>query len=290
MTLGTVTKLDIPAAGGPSRLFDVREPEAILEWALSAFGTHKLAFLTSFQVDGMAIIDMAWRLDRNIRVATIDTGRLPAETYEMIDRVRDRYGIDVEVTFPDPADVEPLIRQHGINLFYESEALRVSCCEVRKSRPLARLLEEFDAWVTGLRRDQASSRAEVAVVEADLEHGGRSKSILWRTGPRIRSGIMSERTTCPHTHSTLKATQVSAARRVRDRSRSERIRAPGVGGGSSRISRNVAFTIPRTPMVTWWQVGCASRPMTDAPDAAASAQRDTHPQRHGALQLSRACA
>ena len=73
--------------------------QAILEWALSAFGTQKLAFLTSFQVDGMALIDMAWRVDRNIRVATIDTGRLPAETYEMIDRVRDRYGIDVEVTF-----------------------------------------------------------------------------------------------------------------------------------------------------------------------------------------------
>jgi phosphoadenosine phosphosulfate reductase len=176
MTLGTVTKFDIPAGGdGPSRLFDVREPEAILEWALTAFGTEKLAFLTSFQVDGMAIIDMAWRLDRNIRLATIDTGRLPAETYEMIDRVRDRYGIDVEVTFPDPADVEPLIRRHGINLFYESEALRVSCCEVRKARPLARLLEGFDAWVTGIRRDQAPSRADAAVVEADLEHGGKVK-------------------------------------------------------------------------------------------------------------------
>src|SRR5689334_7319196 len=114
MTLGTVTKFDIPAGGdGPSRLFDVREPEEILDWALNAFGIHKLAFLTSFQVDGMAIIDMAWRLDRHIRVVTIYTGRLPAETYEMFDRVRDYYGIHVEVTFPDPADVEPLIRQHG---------------------------------------------------------------------------------------------------------------------------------------------------------------------------------
>ena len=175
MTLGTVTRSDLPTAHDPSRLFDVLEPEAILEWALSAFGSQRLAFLTSFQVDGMAIIDMAWRLDRSIRVATIDTGRLPAETYEMIDRVRDRYGIDVEVTVPDPADVEPLIRQHGVNLFYESEALRVSCCEVRKARPLARLLEGFDAWVTGIRRDQAPSRADVAVVEADLEHGGKVK-------------------------------------------------------------------------------------------------------------------
>jgi phosphoadenosine phosphosulfate reductase len=175
MTLGAVTKLDIPESGSVVPRWDVREPQAILEWALSAFGTPKLAFLTSFQVDGMALIDMAWRLDRNIRVATIDTGRLPAETYEIIDRVRDRYGIDVEVTFPDPADVEPLIRQHGVNLFYESEALRASCCDVRKARPLDRLLADFDAWVTGLRRDQSPSRAEIAVVEADLEHGGKVK-------------------------------------------------------------------------------------------------------------------
>jgi phosphoadenosine phosphosulfate reductase len=175
MTLGTVTKLDLPEAAGEFRRFDIQEPQAILEWALTAFGTRKLAFLTSFQVDGMAIIDMAWRLDKNIRVATIDTGRLPAETYEMIDRVRDRYGIEVEVTFPDPADVEPLVRQNGINLFYESQELRISCCEARKSRPLARLLRDFDAWVTGLRRDQSASRAEVSVVEADLEHGGKIK-------------------------------------------------------------------------------------------------------------------
>jgi thioredoxin-dependent adenylylsulfate APS reductase len=167
--------LDTPEVGDEVRSFDVHEPQAILEWALNAFGAHKLAFLTSFQVDGMAIIDMAWRLDKNIRVATIDTGRLPPETYEMIDRVRDRYDLEVEVTFPEPADLEPLVRRHGINLFYESKALRIACCEARKSRPLARLLRDFDAWVTGLRRDQSASRADVFIVEADLEHGGKVK-------------------------------------------------------------------------------------------------------------------
>lgn len=120
----------------------------------------------------MAIIDMAAQISRDIRVVTIDTGRLPAETHEMIDRVRDRYQIDVEVYFPRSEDLEPLVRQHGANLFYESEALRARCCEVRKTLPLNRILQDFDAWVSGLRRDQASTRAAVESVEVDHDHGG----------------------------------------------------------------------------------------------------------------------
>ncbi|MFN0070398.1 MAG: phosphoadenylyl-sulfate reductase [Chloroflexota bacterium] len=174
MISGAVTNLDTAGAGEAPDA-DIREPQVILAWALERFSARRIAFCTSFQVDGMAIIDMAWRMDRSLRVVTIDTGRLPAETYEMIDRVRERYGIEVEVTFPRAEDVEPLIQQHGANLFYESEALRGACCEVRKARPLARLLGDFDAWVTGLRRDQAASRTDVSIVEPDLEHGGKTK-------------------------------------------------------------------------------------------------------------------
>lgn len=175
MALDVAEQGALCAAGQNVPPAELREPGDVLAWALGRFGAGRIAFLTSFQVDGMAILDMAWRLDPSIRVATIDTGRLPPETYEMIDRVRDRYGVLVEVTFPDPMDVEPLVRLHGVNLFYASEGLRAACCEMRKVRPLARLLDSFDAWVTGLRRDQAGSRAEVAVVEPDLQHGGKTK-------------------------------------------------------------------------------------------------------------------
>ena len=288
MTLGTVTKLDIP------------EPAAVSTVRRTGTGSDSRVGLERVWYAQARVLDqLSSRRHGHYRYGLADGSKHPrgydrywpiaAETYEMIDRVRDRYGIDVEVTFP----TRPTSSRSFVNTVSIFSMNRKHCaspvvrCE--KSRPLARLLEEFDAWVTGLRRDQASSRAEVAVVEADLEHGGKVKvnPLAHWTEDQVWDYVRAN--DVPTHPSTLKATQVSAARRVRDRSRSERIRAPGAGGGNSRISRNVAFTIPRIPMVTWWQVGCASRPMTDAPHAAASAQRDTIAT-SGALQLSCACA
>ena len=105
-----------------------------------------------------------------MRVFTLDTGRLPEETHRMIEIVRERYGIRVETVSPDPADLEPMVRQHGPNLFYEGVELRQMCCEVRKVRPLERKLRELSAWAAGLRREQSPTRAGVRKVE---EIGGR---------------------------------------------------------------------------------------------------------------------
>ncbi len=151
------------------------EPQEVLHWALATFPRERLALCTSFQVDGMALLDMAWRLDPQVRVFTIDTGRLPAETYALMDQVRERYGIAVEVYFPDAADVEPLVRAEGPNLFYRSVPLRLACCDVRKVRPMQRVLRGLDVWITGLRRDQYQTRAGVEVVEIDTAHGGLVK-------------------------------------------------------------------------------------------------------------------
>jgi thioredoxin-dependent adenylylsulfate APS reductase len=149
-----------------------REPQDMLRWALGTFDRERLAVCTSFQVDGMAILDMAWRIDPRVRVFTIDTGRLPAETYAIIDEVRARYGIEVEVYLPDHDEVAAMVSAQGPNLFYRSVPLRLRCCEVRKVHPTRRVLRGLDAWITGLRRDQYATRASVEVVEMDTEHGG----------------------------------------------------------------------------------------------------------------------
>jgi adenylyl-sulfate kinase len=115
----------------------------------------------------MVLVDMAARLDRDIRVFTLDTGRLPEETYAMMETVRRRYGIVVETVSPDPREVEAMVSRHGPNLFYDGVPLRMLCCQVRKVRPLERQLAGLDAWITGLRRGQNDSRADVRKIEDD---------------------------------------------------------------------------------------------------------------------------
>jgi thioredoxin-dependent adenylylsulfate APS reductase len=121
----------------------------------------------------MVILDIASRIAPAVRVFTLDTGRLPDETYLMMETVRQRYGIPVEIIFPERDDVEQLVAFHGPNLFYSSVPARKRCCDVRKVRPLERKLETLKAWATGLRRDQADTRAAVPKVGQDL--AGRTK-------------------------------------------------------------------------------------------------------------------
>jgi thioredoxin-dependent adenylylsulfate APS reductase len=146
-------------------------PQELLRRVFIHFGSQ-VALCTSFQSTGMVILDMAWRLYPQVRVFTIDTGRLPQETYDLMERVRERYGVHVEVYFPEAAQVEQLVRQHGANLFYRNPDLRILCCQVRKVYPLQRVLSTLDAWITGLRREQNSTRTQVRKLEIDHEHGG----------------------------------------------------------------------------------------------------------------------
>jgi thioredoxin-dependent adenylylsulfate APS reductase len=147
--------------------------EATLRWAYDTF--ERVAIVASFQAESSVIIDLASRIRPDVRVLTLDTGRLPKETYDMIDRVRERYRIQVEVVYPDADEVRQMVVAHGSHLFYRSVEMRRACCDVRKSRPLDRALGGFDAWVTGLRRDQAATRANAQVVAPDPEHNGITK-------------------------------------------------------------------------------------------------------------------
>lgn len=163
--------LDEWEAGELAIEYDDQEPQDVIRWALERFGS-RLAISTSFQIDGMAILDMAWRIDPAVRVFTVDTGRLPAETYDLMETVRERYGIEIDVRFPDSAQVEAMVNQHGPNLFYKNVRNRLRCCEVRKVNPLLKMLDELDAWITGLRRDQWATRSNIRKVELDHDHGG----------------------------------------------------------------------------------------------------------------------
>jgi phosphoadenosine phosphosulfate reductase len=144
--------------------YEDKKAEDVIAWALSTF-QRRAAICTSFQAEGMVVLDLACRIDPGVRVFTIDTGRLPQETYELIDRVRDHYGIDVEVYYPDQKELAQMVTQHGINPFYRSVSLRLLCCEVRKVNPLNRVLQNLDAWITGLRRSQSQTRASVPKIE-----------------------------------------------------------------------------------------------------------------------------
>ena len=149
------------------------EPETVLRWAYETF--DRIAIVASFQAESSVIIDLAARIRPDLSVLTLDTGRLPQETHEMIDRIRDRYEIAVQVLQPDGEEVRRIVSEHGTNLFFHSADLRRLCCDVRKSRPLARALRGYDAWVTGLRRQQSSTRADTPIVRVDDEHGGIAK-------------------------------------------------------------------------------------------------------------------
>jgi phosphoadenosine phosphosulfate reductase len=146
--------------------------EEILGWGLKNF-TDQIALSCSFGApEGLVILDMMHRIDPASRVFVLDTGRLPQATYDLIDRVRDRYGKTVEVIFPDADRIEEMVRDDGLNLFYESVEKRQLCCRVRKVEPLNRFLAGLDAWVSGLRRDQGTTRTGTAKVELDRSHGG----------------------------------------------------------------------------------------------------------------------
>jgi phosphoadenosine phosphosulfate reductase len=169
--MSTYELLDELEAGELSVAFEGEEPETVLEWAIERF-SPRIGVSTAFQIDGVAIIDMAYRIDPEIRIFTVDTGRLPAETHELIAQLRDRYpGLSLDVLKPTEEHVHRMVERKGLDLFRESVENRLLCCNVRKVRPLTRHLATLDAWITGLRRDQWATRTNIRKIEIDHDHG-----------------------------------------------------------------------------------------------------------------------
>lgn len=130
-----------------------------------------VAFASSFGAEDMVLLDLVAEHAPSIGVFTLDTGRLPEETLALIDRARDRYGLPIDVYFPDAAAVEAYVRHEGVNAFYRGIELRKACCAIRKTAPLARALAGKGAWITGLRREQSVTRADIGFEDRDTVHG-----------------------------------------------------------------------------------------------------------------------
>jgi len=130
-----------------------------------------LVYPCSFGGESSVLLDLIHRAELPIPVITLDTGRLPQETYDFIDEVRRYYGIEVTMLFPEREEVEQMLRAHGPNLFRESVELRQHCCQVRKVHPLRRALKGRTAWITGRRREQSKGREQMQAVETDDVYG-----------------------------------------------------------------------------------------------------------------------
>lgn len=129
------------------------------------------AFASSFGAEDMVLTDMIARHALPIRLFTLDTGRLPGETYALIERTRVHYSLPIEVYYPDRSALERYVRDNGINAFYRSVTLRQECCAIRKTEPLRRALTGSDAWISGMRRAQSATRSALEIEEFDSTHG-----------------------------------------------------------------------------------------------------------------------
>ena len=129
------------------------------------------ALASSFGAEDMVVLDLIARDGLAISIFTLDTGRLPQETHELIAEVRHRYGLEIQAYAPWPGSVDSYVEQYGIDGFYEGVDERKACCAVRKIEPLRRALASRRGWITGLRREQADSRAALTEVEHDEATG-----------------------------------------------------------------------------------------------------------------------
>jgi phosphoadenosine phosphosulfate reductase len=169
--VSSVELIDELEAGELSVEFEGEDPEVAIEWALERF-SPRIGISTAFQLDGIAVLDMAYQIDPNVQVFSVDTGKLPAETHELIAQLRDFYpGLNLTLLEPHPIYVHELTNKHGEHLYYESVEKRMLCCNVRKVMPLTKHLATLDAWITGLRRDQWATRTNIRKVEIDHDHG-----------------------------------------------------------------------------------------------------------------------
>lgn len=128
-------------------------------------------FANSFGAEDVVLTDLIARYFRGIGIFTLDTGRLPEETYRLMEQLIDRYKIRIQIYFPESEAAENYVMQNGPNAFYNSVTMRKECCRIRKVEPLKRALAGKRAWITGLRRDQAPTRQDLSESEFDAAFG-----------------------------------------------------------------------------------------------------------------------
>lgn len=129
-----------------------------------------VAFANSLGAEDMVLIDLIQKNKLSVEAFSIDTGRLPPETYNLIQKVEDKYQFKIKLYFPDHQKVESYVNTNGINAFYNSVDLRKSCCAIRKVEPLNRALKDKKVWITGMRQEQSQTRFSLKEEEFDEAH------------------------------------------------------------------------------------------------------------------------
>lgn len=162
-----MNKNDIPALNDK---FSQTNTIEILSYFLDLYG-DKMALSSSLSIEDQMLTDMLLKINPKARIFTLDTGRLFPETYSLIDRTNMKYNTNIEIFFPDAHEVETMVGEKGINLFYNGIDERKLCCKVRKINPLKRAFAQLDVWVCGLRRDQSVTRQNVQLIEWDETNG-----------------------------------------------------------------------------------------------------------------------
>ncbi len=145
-------------------------PQEALAYFLREY-EGRIALSSSLSVEDQALTHMIVLERPDTRIFTLDTGRLFPETYQLIDRTNMTYGIKIEVFFPDYHKVQQMVREEGVNLFYNSVESRHRCCAIRKLEPLRRAFQGLEVWICGLRRTQSVTRKDMRLVEWDDMHG-----------------------------------------------------------------------------------------------------------------------
>lgn len=168
-------RLDEAQLNELNNMYSDKSAEEVLKWTLDNLHP-KVALASSFGAEDVVLIDMLTKINPEARIFTLDTGRLNQETYDVMDNLRSNYKIKFEVMFPNQDDVEAMVREHGMNLFYRSQANRKLCCGIRKVAPLTKILSTLDGWITGIRADQTQNRGNANKFEIDNQFGGILKA------------------------------------------------------------------------------------------------------------------
>jgi len=146
----------------------IEQVVAVLTETTSDFAP--VTFANSLGAEDMVLTDIIDRYQLDIDMFSLDTGRLPQETYDLMQVVRERYKTPLRIYFPNVKQVEAYVAEHGVNGFYDSVELRKACCHIRKVEPLRRALQGKRAWITGMRSEQASTRSNLNVSAYDMDN------------------------------------------------------------------------------------------------------------------------
>jgi phosphoadenosine phosphosulfate reductase len=150
-------------------LLDSKPAEEVLDYMYNSFN-GKIGFSTSMGLEDQVITHMLTSISKSPYIFTLDTGRLFPETYDLIDLTSKKYDITINVFFPNAERVQEMVNSKGVNLFYDSIENRQLCCFVRKLEPLKRAFSGLDAWISGIRKGQSSTRKDMKTIEWDTKN------------------------------------------------------------------------------------------------------------------------